>query len=180
LNISGDTGPMLVGLLGSQTAGPQVGTSMAPFAMRTAPENVTRSALTTTTSFTKSELEYISPAFNNRYWDRGTKEQFTRTDTGLEFHIFYHPFSSSYVTSLNQGGVSRLLESDTTIPSDGGTLFEETYIPNLDQNFVQKPADFATGTYYKENVCFWPYGANSLYNWELFFHAPLYIATRLS
>src|SRR6185436_10500902 len=24
------------------------------------------------------------------------------------------------------------------------------------------------------------FGANSIYNWELFFHAPLYIATRLS
>jgi hypothetical protein len=39
---------------------------------------------------------------------------------------------------------------------------------------------FEKGTYYKENVCFDVYGANSLYNWELFFHAPLYIATRLS
>ena len=37
-----------------------------------------------------------------------------------------------------------------------------------------------TRTYYKENVCFDVFGANSSYNWELFFHAPLYIATRLS
>lgn len=35
-------------------------------------------------------------------------------------------------------------------------------------------------TYFKENVCFDPLGANSLYSWELFFHAPLYIATWLS
>ncbi len=113
-----------------------------------------------------------------------------RDDTGLEFHTFYHPFSGEYVKNLNQGGVSRgskgeesppgLMESDTTIPSDDGTTFETEYDPNFDYGFVQKPADFATRTYYKENVCFDPYGANSLYNWELFFHAPLYIATRLS
>ncbi len=36
------------------------------------------------------------------------------------------------------------------------------------------------GSFYQENVCFDPYGANSSYNWELFFHAPLYVATRLS
>ncbi len=113
-----------------------------------------------------------------------------RYDTGLEFHTFYHPFSGEYIKNLNYGGLSRgnkppefppgLMESDTTIPSDNGRTFEDAYDPNFNYGFVQKPADFATRTYYKENVCFDPCGANSLYNWELFFHAPLYIATRLS
>jgi hypothetical protein len=112
-----------------------------------------------------------------------------RSDKGLEFHTFYHPFSSEYVTSLNQGGLSRgnkplefprgLMECDTEIISDEGAKFEGVYDPNISR-FVQKPSDFDSRTYYKENVCFDVYGANSLYNWELFFHAPLYIATRLS
>jgi hypothetical protein len=101
-------------------------------------------------------------------------------DTGLEFHTFYHPYSSVYVQNLNQSAIAGLMESDTTLPSDNGTTFETTYNPNFLRGFVQKPADFSTRTYYKENVCFDVYGANSLYNWELFFHAPLYIATRLS
>jgi hypothetical protein len=104
-------------------------------------------------------------------------------DKGLEFHTFYHPFSSKYVTNLNQGGLPGLMESDTEDPemfSDDGKTFEETYDPNDTHGLVQKPSDFDTRTYYKENVCFDVYGANSLYNWELFFHAPLYIATRLS
>ncbi len=105
-----------------------------------------------------------------------------RSDTGLEFHTFYHPFSSDYVSDLNLGGLDRLMVSDISIPSDQGATFEDVYDPNFSQGFVQKPADFSDPdrTYYKENVCFDVYGANSLYNWELFFHAPLYIATRLS
>lgn len=101
-------------------------------------------------------------------------------DKGLEFHTFYHPFSTEYVKNLNQRGLSGLMQSDTEIVSDGGTTFERTYKPNFTHGFVQKPSDFAARTYYKENVCFDVYGANSLYNWELFFYAPLYIAIRLS
>ena len=112
-----------------------------------------------------------------------------RLAKGLEFHTFYHPFSSRYITNLNEGGLSRgnkplkfppgLMESDTEIPSDESVKFD-VYLPNFDQGLVQKPSNFNSRTYYKENVCFDVYGANSLYNWELFFHAPLYIATRLS
>ncbi len=99
---------------------------------------------------------------------------------GLEFHTFYHPFSSDYVTNLNQAGLPGLMQSDTEISSDDGTTFEGSYDPNFIFGLIQKPSDFDVRTYYKENVCFDAYGANSLYNWELFFHAPLYIATRLS
>lgn len=104
----------------------------------------------------------------------------TRQDAGLEFHTFYHPYSSDYVTNLNKGGLRRLMESDTEFTSDEGRTFEDVYDPNFSNGFVQKPSDFSDRTYYKENVCFDVYGANSIYNWELFFHAPLYIATRLS
>ncbi len=115
---------------------------------------------------------------------------FTNGD-GLEFHTFYHPFSHDYVKNLNAGGISRgskasalypagLMESDTEITSDEGKTFEDEYDPNFLQGLIRKPSDFAKRTYYKENVCFDVYGANSIYNWELFFHAPLYIATRLS
>ena len=93
-----------------------------------------------------------------------------RYEKGLEFHTFYHPVSGEYVTKLNRQGVPGLLESDTAIPSDDGALFEDSYDPNFTNGLVQKPSDFADPlrTYYKENVCFDPYGANSLYNWELF------------
>jgi len=132
------------------------------------------------------ELSHINEAFGGAkdlaYWTPGN-------GPGLEFHTFYHPFSSKYVTRLNQGGMPGLMGSDTEDPdpldedaikSDEGDTFKDTYDPKFIQGLVQKPSDFDTRTYYKENVCFDVYGANGLYNWELFFHAPLYIATRLS
>lgn len=100
--------------------------------------------------------------------------------TSLEFHTLHHPYVGEYVKRLNETGLSGLMESDTVLRSDGGSTFENLYKPNFAGGYVQKPADFPERTYYKDNVCFDVYGANSLYNWELFFHAPLYIATRLS
>jgi hypothetical protein len=104
----------------------------------------------------------------------------THRDRGLEFHTFYQPYVHQYVERLNRGGVRKLLSSDTALDSDNGATFEDAYSPVFTHGFVQRPADFATRTYYKENVCFDVYGANSSYSMELFLHVPLYIATRLS
>lgn len=104
-----------------------------------------------------------------------------RWDKGLEFHTFHHPHSNSYVTRLNRYGMDGLMSTDTALFfNDGGSVFINRYNPNFNSGLVQKPGDFAKRTYFKENICFDVYGANSIYNWELFFHAPMYIATRLS
>ncbi|MFT4939454.1 MAG: hypothetical protein ACI88A_002496 [Paraglaciecola sp.] len=126
----------------------------------------------------------------------GSNIKVTKTEK-LQFHTFHHPFSSEFVTRLNQSGISALMDCDTEdmetqsssdfqpIKSDDGSTFEGEYQPDF--NLV-KPAkddlnnlvELKDRTYYKEDICFDVYGANSQYNWELFFHAPLYIATRLS
>ena len=140
-------------------------------------EHATSAPKSASTDYAK-ELAFIKDAFSA---DKDEGWYFVqRKDKGLEFHTFYHPFSSKYVTNLNQSSLPGLMGSDTEIPSDEGATFENAYDPNFTHGLVQKPSDFATRTYYKENVCFDVYGANSVYNWELFFHAPLYIATRLS
>ena len=54
----------------------------------------------------------------------------------------------------------------------GSTVFETTYDPNITY--------IARKTFPRENVDFSPTGAYSIYNWELFFHIPLLIATSLS
>lgn len=124
----------------------------------------------------------ISRAFgggNTQFWNL-YDYQIIRYDRGLEFHTFHHPYTREYVRRLNQGGIALLMAADTTLPSDGGVTFESVYDPVFTHGFVQKPSDFPQRTYYKENVCFDAFGANSPYNMELFFHVPLYIATRLS
>lgn len=143
----------------------------------------------------KQEMGQVNDAFQTReYTDvilssYGNHRGYGRTV--LEFHTFYHPFSSQYVTRLNQGGISALMSSDTEAPANmggdtqyPGSTFKINYDPNFDEGLVKHYQDFEgppnPRTAYQENVCFDKYGANSLYNWELFFHAPLYIATRLS
>jgi len=103
-----------------------------------------------------------------------------KTSAKLRFQTFYHPISSHYVSNFNLGGTPRLMVSDTEILSDNGLGFEKDYEPNFEQGLVWKTLTSSPRTDYKENICFDVYGANSLYNWELFLHAPLYIATRLS
>lgn len=182
---AGVSQPLLTGFVGRGAAALQPGMPLAGVGAAPRSAAMIRSGtIDTMVEFSNISAsirsDYVGAAFTDIrgidvMWDLQA-----RSDTGLEFHTFYHPFSSHYVTNLNQRGVSGLMEADTTIASDNGATFVNAYNPNFTNNFVQKPSDFSTGTYYKENVCFWPYGANSLYNWELFFHAPLYIATRLS
>ncbi len=101
-------------------------------------------------------------------------------DKGLIFNTFYHPYATDFLQHLNEGEIDSLMECDTLLPDDNGSLFNSYYNPNFTNGLIQKPADFSNYTYYKENVAFDEYSAYGLYNWELFYHAPLYIATRLS
>ena len=115
-------------------------------------------------------------------------------DHSLEFHTFHHPYASEFVRLLNQDkGLKKLFDSnvkiipgDETAQTPEETIFGQEYGPKFGNRMISvKRHTFSTGasnprTGYLENICFDTYGANSLYNWELFFHAPLYIATRLS
>jgi Tc toxin complex TcA C-terminal TcB-binding domain len=111
----------------------------------------------------------------------------------FEFQTFYHPYSNQFVTNLNRGGIKELMGSDTLknsnnglVYNDNGSTFINNYYPTINSGMVTKAPNNQNYkpnepyTYYKENICFDVFGTNSLYNWELFFHAPLYIATRLS
>lgn len=88
----------------------------------------------------------------------------------LKFETFYHPHVCAWVKALNQYGISGLL---TLGNQQSGpytqTTFQQMYTPTS----VVHPA------YPSEEVDFDREGAYALYNWELFFHAPLLIADRL-
>ena len=92
-------------------------------------------------------------------------------DTTLKFENFYHPYTDVYLERLNHGGINELLSADTVLPDDKGSRFKSIYQPvaNLvDNNTPPVKVEFDENSAY------------GLYNWEIFFHAPLYIATRLS
>ncbi|WP_437308363.1 neuraminidase-like domain-containing protein [Sorangium sp. So ce388] len=90
------------------------------------------------------------------------------------FMSFYHPYACLFRKELQRSGVDGLLKwslhPTEPIQRSSRDRFEETYDP--DPEYVLTP-------YPKEEVDFSFQGAYSLYNWELFFHAPFLIALRL-
>lgn len=89
------------------------------------------------------------------------------------FSIFFHPHVCAWLKSLHRDGVEGLLQLDNQRLSNDektGTLFFNRYRPTYKVN-----SDIP-----KENVDFRHNGAYSVYNWELFFHIPMRVATSLS
>lgn len=84
------------------------------------------------------------------------------------FASFYHPHVCTFFEELNAKGIDGLMQRD--VQARSSEFFTSTYDPD----------DVVTGPYPLKNVDFSSAGAYSPYNWELFFHAPLMIATRLS
>ena len=96
----------------------------------------------------------------------------------VRFANAYHPYVDLFISRVNRFGLSALFdrtvqtEPDTLLPAAASRFdFQQEYGPS---------PDFVDGTYPVETVDFDQLGATSRYNWELFFHAPLLLAQRLS
>jgi len=156
---------------------------------------------------TSGNSGYAVTEYNNQYTtvERETPSffggfefnPFARQNNGfIGFYTFYHPFVSYFIKKLNEKGVEGLMTSDTAefpndqnfpyvnrqpdiYANDQGVNFTVDYAPDF--TYVKKydPND-KQRNYYLENVDFSDFGTYSCYNWELFFHAPMLIATTLS
>lgn len=98
------------------------------------------------------------------------------------FCPFYHPFANIFIKELNRYGIKGILNRDIQ-----QTPYK--YFPNKQSNTLDFVAEytpennvFLADAYQggEEVIDFHPAGAYSVYNWELFFHAPLYIACKLT
>lgn len=94
----------------------------------------------------------------------------TLADEGLQFTTFFHPHVCKFVERLYEDGPDGLLKRSTQQldNDDDGFVFAKRYDPSGEVAFP----------YPKENVDF-DYGPYALYNWELFFHIPIFIALSL-
>lgn len=94
-----------------------------------------------------------------------------------QFLAHWHPHVCEFIRRLNRDGIEKLLDTDTQ------RLTNDSFatLPGLTERFriAYAPTSSVALPYPLENVDF-QNGAYSLYNWELFFHAPLLIAQRLS
>src|SRR5215208_1608163 len=89
----------------------------------------------------------------------------------FQFYTFYHPYVCNFVETLNREGIDGLMNRKVQLKNE--KYFAQGYKPSDIGAVVNLP-------YPTDDVDFTYTGSYSLYNWELFFHAPLLIADRLS
>ncbi|MFK5937204.1 MAG: neuraminidase-like domain-containing protein [Sulfurimonas sp.] len=141
----------------------------------------------TTNSKNINELKLLSNRYNLKLWEEKTPKSFrlivSQQDLQLDirkklhpffyqdskraFFIepekeykatsFYHPYTALFMRELNRDGVKGLFNR-------GLQVNPELYVS---KSSMSDTVDFSLD------------GANAIYNWELFFHAPLMIANRL-
>jgi hypothetical protein len=98
------------------------------------------------------------------------------TTTKFRFANFHHPYVNDFMAELRRSGVEGLLDPNPDGPAadlvrqlKSKDSFEADYEPTSE--VLNAPI---------QDIDFEPGGAYARYNWEIFFHAPLLIATRLS
>jgi peptidoglycan hydrolase-like protein with peptidoglycan-binding domain len=92
------------------------------------------------------------------------------------FYPFYHPYTALFIRELNRSGLEGLLNRRIQ-------LSPHTFYPGNGHRFTHyAPTSYSISdtTAGSDIVDFSFHGAYSTYNWELFFHAPLMIACKLS
>jgi hypothetical protein len=97
------------------------------------------------------------------YWRR----PYRRVDYSIANH--YHPFADTLIAKLNIEGLPALLDAK----------YQATLATPVAPS-VYAPGPYATGPFPDQEIDVDDDGAYSIYNWELFFHAPVMIATHLS
>ncbi|MBV7338333.1 peptidoglycan-binding protein [Chloroflexi bacterium TSY] len=91
------------------------------------------------------------------------------------FYPFYHPYTNLFERELNRLGLDGLLNRKIQVEPDGIYPFN-----HFEFRSTYSPQQLVRASNNREHVDFSFEGAYSLYNWEMFFHAPLMIACRLN
>ncbi|HRI69868.1 MAG TPA: neuraminidase-like domain-containing protein, partial [Polyangium sp.] len=110
-------------------------------------------------------------------WTTNTRVITTDTSWNIEyqFHTFYHPYVCNFIEALESKGLDGLLRWTADSPPESVQLLEEEFFDT-----TYRPQSIVRTPYPIDDVDFTFIGAYGHYNWELFFHAPLLIATRLT
>ncbi len=101
---------------------------------------------------------------------------------GEQFKNMYHPLVCALRTTLYKQGIPELMKRDTQLQKTQFD-FEKYYDPNTDivpKTYLVRGTAADTFSYPIEDLDFGSDGSYSEYNWELFFHVPFLLATRLT
>ena len=143
-------------------------------------------------SFPSKGIFFVWDTNHTYFVDFDSHQEVSYTSTGSQtkiiasfrFSIHYHPFVELFIKELNIWGIKGLLNrriqvEPASLPGSP-TLFDfNDYQPTANVTKSYKLPD-ETLSYPIEDVDFSYLGAYSPYNWELFFHAPFFIANKLS
>ncbi len=101
---------------------------------------------------------------------------------GEAFKNMYHPLVCPLKTTLYRGGVADLMKRETQLQQNENFDFEAYYKPAgiVPKTYVSEVDGIKTLSYPIEDIDFTTDGSYSCYNWELFFHAPFFIAGQLT
>ena len=96
--------------------------------------------------------------------------------TRYAFTPFHHPFARTFLRELEIGGTDRLMRRNLQLDPQGVRAQGNFDFATL---YQPPPSSPVAQPYPVEDVDFLADGANALYNWEIFYHAPMFVASRL-
>ncbi|MFF4293562.1 neuraminidase-like domain-containing protein [Streptomyces vinaceus] len=110
------------------------------------------------------------------YWTYSSRAWHNWSISSFRFQPHYHPFVELFIKELNTWGLPGLLNrriqvSPEAVPGSAKPFTFATYQPNNETVVPPWP---------REEVDFHYAGAYAAYNWELFFHVPMFIAGELA
>lgn len=120
---------------------------------------------------------FISTSVYSRWVPSGTVTYTTQ----YSLAPFYHPFVDTFLQELSWGGLGALYSRRLQLTPEvvrGGTPFN--FVTEYQPTTAVPPRAAPEPPYPVETIDYSHDGAYSLYNWELFFHAPFLIAKRLA
>ena len=165
-----------------QNAGPLLGSAQAPFAV-VGPS--TDLAFEPASDFVYSDGKRAYYVQSTRYYEYGSQWRPVPPSNPADvpfqirymFNRFYHPYTNLFWHEIFNGGLPALysqaleLSPSTVDPANGDAFsFQATYEPTV--GLVKWGED-------NEIITFSRDAAYASYNWELFFHVPLYVAQLL-
>ena len=103
-----------------------------------------------------------------------------RRETKYYFQPFYHPYVCAFIYILNRQGLDQMLRREVQLEPRRFLPAGESITPFSFQTVYVPSPDLVAQPYPTEDLDFSASGSYSSYNWELFFHAPLLIADRLT
>ena len=99
-------------------------------------------------------------------------------DPQVPLRAFYHPYVCDFMAELRRSGVAGLLDPNPDGPAPRLVRQEKSRLDFFANGYA--PTADVLEPYPIQDIDFEIGGAYAKYNWEIFFHAPMLIASRLS